>query len=88
MAFLCTEQPGAEFTAARPVPDAARHCVELDIATSGDILTASIRPDALARDLAGLFRLGRPAYLAVAGSRGEVSAARVLTVDFLVPARS
>ena len=77
--FLCVDKPGKEFTVAHPVPAAAQ-CVPVDVSTSNDRLTASLGTERLAA-----FRVTRPAYLAVAGARGPISAATVLTVVLLAP---
>jgi hypothetical protein len=79
-AFLCVDKPGAEFTVDHPVPAAVAQCVSLDVSTAGDRLTASLGTDRM-----GGFRAARPVYLAVAGSRGPISTATVLTVSLLPP---
>ena len=69
VAFLCVDTPGDEFTAGHPVPAAVAHCVAMDVSTSDDRLTASLGTEGMAG-----FRATRPAYLAVAGSRGPIAA--------------
>jgi hypothetical protein len=81
VAFLCSKQPGAEFTVENPKPAASAGCVPLDTATSGDVLTALFAAESLAPEVVGeLARSGPPWYLAVSGVRGPFSAATVLTV--------
>jgi hypothetical protein len=81
VAFLCVGRPGTEFTADQPVPAAVAQCVALDVSTAGDRLVASLGTD----KMAGVFRVARPAYLAIAGSRGPISTATVLMVSLLPP---
>jgi hypothetical protein len=81
VAFLCSKQPGAEFTVENPEPAASAGCVPLETTTSGDVLSAQFAAESLAPDIVGeLGRSGPPWYLAVSGARGPFSAATVLTV--------
>ncbi len=81
VAFLCSKQPGAEFTVENPKPAASAGCVPLETTTSGDVLSARFAAESLAPDVVGaLGRSGPPWYLAVSGARGPFSAATVLTV--------
>jgi hypothetical protein len=81
VAFLCSKQPGAEFTVENPKPAASAGCVPLETTTSGDVLSAQFAAESLAPDVVGeLGRSGPPWYLAVSGARGPFSAATVLTV--------
>jgi hypothetical protein len=81
VAFLCSKQPGAEFTVDNPKPAASAGCVPLETATSGDVLAAQFAAESLAPEVVGeLARSGPPWYLAVSGARGPFSAATVLTV--------
>jgi hypothetical protein len=82
-AFLCVNKPGAEFTVESPVPAATARCVPLSVSVADDRLSATFDRRSLTPDQAGRFRLERPAYLAVAGSRGALSAATILTVAFM-----
>lgn len=80
-AFLCSKQPGSEFTVENPEPAASAGCVRLETTTSGDVLSAQFAAESLAPDIVGeLGRSGPPWYLAVSGARGPFSAATVLTV--------
>jgi hypothetical protein len=85
VAFLCIDRPGPEFTVEHPVPAVTAGCVPLDVSTTDDRLTATFNARSLSVASAGKFRLGRPASLAVAGSRGPVSLATVLPVVLYVP---
>jgi hypothetical protein len=85
VAFLCIDRPGPEFTVEHPVPAATAGCVPLDVSTTDDRLTATFNARSLSVATAGKFRLGRPASLAVAGSRGPISLATVLPVVFDAP---
>jgi hypothetical protein len=81
VAFLCSKQPGAEFTVENPKPATSAGCVPLETTTSGDVLTARFAAESLAPDIVGeLGRTGPPWFLAVSGARGPFSAATVLTV--------
>jgi hypothetical protein len=81
VAFLCSKQPGAEFTVENPKPAASAGCVPLETTTNGDVLTAQFAAESLAPEVVGeLSRSGPPWYLAVSGARGPFSAATVLTV--------
>lgn len=81
VAFVCSKQPGAEFTVENPEPAASAGCVPLETTTSGDVLSAQFAAETLAPDVVGdLGRSGPPWYLAVSGARGPFSAATVLTV--------
>jgi hypothetical protein len=83
VAFLCVDKPGGEFTVAHPVPAASAQCVSMDVSTADDRLTASLGAD----QQSGI-RVTRPVFLAVAGSRGPLSAATVVTVVLLAPSRA
>ena len=81
VAFLCSKQPGSEFTAENPKPAASAGCVPLETTTSGDVLKAQFVAESLAPEVVGeLARSGPPWFLAVSGARGPFSAATVLTV--------
>lgn len=81
VAFLCSEQPGSEFTVENPKPAASAGCVPLETTTSGDVLSAQFAAESLAPEIVGeLGRTGPPWFLAVSGARGPFSAATVLTV--------
>jgi hypothetical protein len=81
VAFLCSKQPGSEFTVENPKPAVSAGCVPLETTTSGDVLSAEFAAESLAPDVVGeLGRSGPPWYLAVSGARGPFSAATVLTV--------
>lgn len=83
VAFLCVDKPGKEFSVDHPVPAAVAQCIPLDVSATGDRLVASVGHDKLAG-----FLLTRPAYLAVAGSRGPISTSTVLTILLLAPSAS
>ena len=81
VAFLCSKQPGAEFTVENPKPAASAGCVPLETTTSGDVLSARFAAESLAPDVVGeLGRTGPPWFLAVSGARGPFSVATVLTL--------
>jgi hypothetical protein len=81
VAFLCSKQPGSEFTVENPKPAASAGCVPLETTTSGDVLSAQFAAESLAPEIVGeLGRTGPPWFLAVSGARGPFSAATVLTV--------
>ena len=80
VAFLCVDKPGDEFTVVTPVPRPAAHCIQLDAVSVEDRLMLTFSNDALEPANGGQFRLAKPAYLAVAGSRGPISIATVVTV--------
>jgi hypothetical protein len=80
-AFLCLRKPGDEFTVQDPRPAAAAGCTPLEVATSGNRLTARMALEDVEPGLAAEFAGSTaPWYLAIAGSRGGVSAATVLTI--------
>src|SRR4026207_2221152 len=71
VAFLCSKQPGSEFTVENPKPAASAGCVPLETTTSGDVRSAGFAAESLAPDIVGeLGRTGPPWFLAVSGARG------------------
>ena len=81
VAFLCSRQPGAEFTVEHPTPDDSAGCAPLEATTSGDTLNARFAAESLQPDVVWeLARSGPPWFLAIAGARGPFSASTVLIV--------
>jgi hypothetical protein len=80
VAFMCLKNPGADFSVDKLVPPAAAGCVALDVAVSGDRLTATLDPTKVGLDKAAAFEAQDPWYIAFAGSRGPVSVATSVLV--------
>jgi ABC-type glycerol-3-phosphate transport system substrate-binding protein len=79
-AFMCAKNPGTSFSVSSPVPPQAAQCVRLDTTAANDRLTAAFDPTKLDGASAAAFAASDPWYLAVAGSRGPLSVANVLTI--------
>lgn len=88
VAFFCLRQPGAAFSVDHPVPPTAAGCSPADVATNSDRLSARFDPTALDPATANAFATQQQWFLAVAGSRGPVSVATVLTVLNIRAAKS
>jgi hypothetical protein len=80
VAFFCLRQPGGAFTVDHPSPPASAGCTAADAGAGGDRLTAKFDPTRLDPSTAAAFASQQQWFLAVAGSRGPVSVATVLTV--------
>jgi hypothetical protein len=81
VAYLCARTPGNAFKGPADVPPAAAGCIPLDAVVADDRLDLHVSPAGVTREL--LFEIARtpaPWYLAVAGSRGPVSAGTVVTL--------
>jgi hypothetical protein len=80
-AFLCPRDPGGDFADnPPPSPPAEAGCVQLEATTESDVLRARFDSATLDPEQAADFETGPPWFLAVAGSRGGISASTVLTV--------
>ncbi len=88
VAFFCLRQPGNAFSVDHPVPPAAAGCSPADVSTTSDRLSARFNPTALDPATAVAFATQQQWFLAVAGSRGPVSVATVLTVPNIPAAKS
>jgi hypothetical protein len=88
VAFFCLRQPGGAFSVDHPVPPAAAGCSPAAVSTISDRLSARFDPTALDPATAVAFASQQQWFLAVAGSRGPVSVATVLTVANIPAAKS
>jgi hypothetical protein len=88
VAFFCLRQPGDAFSVDHPVPPAAAGCSPADVSTNSDRLSARFTPTVLDPATAAAFATQQQWYLAVAGRRGGVSVATVLTVPIVPAAKS
>jgi hypothetical protein len=82
VAFLCLRAPGAEFTAATPVPAPEAGCTRLRTSAADGRLTAEFDPRTADPAVVQAFATSSPPwFFAVAGRRGPLRFERVIPLE-------